>query len=185
MRDGCRRFPLPFADASMALIRPERPDDSAAIRAVNHAAFDQLDEAALVDRIRFTDRYIGWVAVLDDAVVGHIAFSAMTLSPAQPELTLFGLAPMAVRPDHQREGIGSALVRAGLNACQEAGADAVFVLGHPEYYPRFGFTPAADLGLASQFDVPREVFMVFETRPGALDGVSGVARYHPAFAEFG
>lgn len=169
----------------MVQIRPERADDIAAIRAVHEAAFGQPDEADLVDRLRLTDDYIGLVATLNDAVVGHIAFSPMTLSPARPGLTILGLAPMSVLPDHQREGNGSALVREGLNVCQQVGADAVFVLGHPDYYPRFGFTPAADIGLASEYDVPREVFMGLELRAGVLEDVTGIARYHPAFAKLG
>lgn len=169
----------------MLQIRPERATDTPAVRAVNEAAFDQPDEADLVDRLRPTDGYIGRVATLNEAVVGHIAFSQMTLSPARPDLKILGLAPMAVLPDHQREGIGSALVREGLDACRRAGVDAVFVLGHPDYYPRFGFSPAADLGLSSEYEVPREAFMVLELRAGALEGVTGAACYHPAFAEVG
>lgn len=167
----------------MLSLRPEAPSDADAIRRLHEIAFGQPDEAALVDRLRPTDGYIGRVALRHEVLVGHIAFSAMTLSPARPGLTILGLAPMAVLPELQREGLGSALVRAGLDACRDAGADAVFVLGHPDYYPRFGFTPAADLGLASEYDVPREAFMVVEIRAGALDDVSGVAQYHPAFSE--
>ncbi|GAB5536206.1 MAG: N-acetyltransferase [Rubricoccaceae bacterium] len=169
----------------MIRIRPERPDDATAIRRTTELAFGQPDEADLVDRLRPTAGYIGRVATLDRVVVGHIAFSQMTLSPTRPGLVVFGLAPMAVLPDRQREGIGSALVREGLDACQRAGADAVFVLGHPAYYPRFGFSPAADVGLASEYDVPREAFMVRECRVGALKHATGVACYHPAFAALG
>ena len=91
-------------------------------------------------------------------------------------------------PDRVRDRIitlRDALVRDGLDACRRAGVDAVFVLGHPAYYPRFGFAPAADFGLASEYDVPREAFMGLECRAGALTGVQGVACYHPAFAELG
>jgi len=166
-------------------IRAESPADISTVRHVNEAAFGQPGEADLVDRLRLTDGTIGLVATLDDAVVGHIAFSQMTLSPAREDLNILGLAPMAVLPDRQREGIGSALVREGLDACRRAGVDAVFVLGHPDYYPRFGFTPAADIGLASEYEVPREVFLCLELRAGALADVQGVACYHAAFAELG
>lgn len=169
----------------MFQIRPERPEDADAIRHVNDDAFQQPDEGRLVDRLRRTDGYIGLVATLEDTLVGHIAFSPMTLSPARPDLNIVGLAPMAVLSDHQRKGVGSALVRDGLAACRRAGADAVFVLGHPSYYPRFGFTPAADFGLASEYDVPPEAFMGLECRAGALEGAQGVVRYHPTFAELG
>ena len=165
-------------------IRPEKPADTAAVRRVNEAAFGQPNEADLVDRLRERAApYLALVAVDEGAVVGHIVFSPLSFDSPQPGLTAFGLAPMAVLPTHQRQGIGSALIRAGLDACRTAGADAVFVLGHPTYYPRFGFEPAADYGIESEYDAPPEAFMVTELTPGALDGVTGTARYHPAFAE--
>lgn len=165
----------------MVIVRPERRDDIDAIRRVNEAAFDGADEADLVDRLRHVSSYIGLVAVLDNQVIGHIAFSPMTLDPAHPGLDVRGLAPMSVSPTHQREGVGSALVREGLAACRRAGTDVVFVLGHPAYYPRFGFVPAADAGLESDYEASREAFMALELRPGALNGVQGLARYHAAF----
>ncbi len=98
-----------------------------------------------------------------------------------PDLEAMGLGPMAVMPDHQRQGIGSALVRAGIEHCKQLGCDAVVVLGHPEYYPRFGFTPASRFGIKSEYDVPEDVFMALELRPGTLKGRSGTMAYHPAF----
>lgn len=94
-----------------------------------------------------------------------------------------GLAPMAVMPAAQRRGIGSALIRSGLERCAQLGYSAVVVLGHPEYYPRFGFVPASRFGIGCEYEVPDEVFMALELEPGALTGMSGTIRYHPAFAE--
>lgn len=92
-----------------------------------------------------------------------------------------GLAPMAVLPSHQRRGIGSALVRAGLQHCRQLGIGAVAVLGHPDYYPRFGFRPSTRFGISSEYDAPAEAFMVLELQEGYLAGRSGVIRFHPAF----
>jgi putative acetyltransferase len=164
-------------------IRPEEPDDDSAVRRVNEAAFERTDEADLVDRLR--DRaasYLALVAVEGGAVVGHIAFSRVTMDPPQPALSALGLAPMAVLPSRHWSGIGSALVREGLAACRATGADAVFVLGHPEYYPRFGFRSAASYGIGNEYGAPPAAFMVIELAPGALDGVRGTARYDPALA---
>jgi putative acetyltransferase len=115
------------------------------------------------------------------AVVGHIMFSPVKLS-GHSELRIMGLAPMAVAPEHQRIGIGSALVRAGIEQCKKLGCGAVVVLGHPEYYPRFGFSPSASFGISCEYDVPEEEFMILELQPDFLDGVSGNLEYHEAFS---
>ena len=96
-----------------------------------------------------------------------------------------GLAPMAVSPAVQRKGIGSALVRAGLEECSRLGSCAVVVVGHAEYYPRFGFVPASRFGFVSEYDVPDEIFMAIELTQGALRGKGGTISYHPAFASVG
>jgi putative acetyltransferase len=164
-------------------IRPERPADIAGVRAVNEAVFETRAEADLVDALRVRAApIVSLVADDGHAIVGHILFSPVTLL-AHPELTVMGLAPMAVLPAHQRHGVGSALVRAGLERCAELGAGAVIVLGHATYYPRFGFAPASRFGIGCEYDVPDEVFMALEIRPGALAGKSGTIRYHAAFAE--
>lgn len=166
-------------------VRPENGDDHPAVRAVNRAAFESSAEADLVDLLRQTARpLISLVAERNGSVVGHILFSPATFAE-QAEMMIMALAPMAVRPQYQGRGIGSLLVRAGLEECNRLGADAVIVLGHPEFYPRFGFMPASRFGLGSEFDVPDEVFMAMELVPGALAGVSGQARYHRAFRSLG
>ena len=161
-------------------VRPERPSDRDAVRRVNEAAFGRSDEADLVDRLRQSEpRYLGLVADVGGEVVGHILFTSITLDAG---VDVRGLAPMAVLPDRQRSGVGSALVRAGLSACRDDGAEAVVVLGYPAYYPRFGFRPASAFGITSEYDVPDEAFMALELADGALGGASGVVRYSPAFA---
>lgn len=122
------------------------------------------------------------VAAEGETLVGHIAFSPVTFTFADgDDVLMMGLAPMAVDPPRQRHGIGSALVRAGLDECRRLGAIAVVVLGHPEYYPRFGFRPASRFGVKSEYQVPDDVFMALELRARALDGRTGTVRYHPVF----
>jgi putative acetyltransferase len=163
-------------------IRLERPADIAAIRAVNRAAFETSLEADLVDALRERAQpIISLVADAAGSIVGHILFSPVTLS-GHAALKIMGLAPMAVRPARQRRGIGSALVRAGLERCRQLGCSAVVVLGHAEYYPRFDFVPASHFGIGCEYDVPDDVFMALELEPGTLRGKSGTIRYHAVFA---
>jgi putative acetyltransferase len=166
----------------MSEIRPETPEDRDGVWHANQAAFGRDDEANLVDRLREqAPGYIGLVAVEDGAIVGHIAFTPVTLAPPRIDADVSGLAPMAVLPEHQRAGVGTALVLAGLAACRAEGVGAVVVLGHPGYYPHFGFAPGAERGITSTYEAPPEAFMVLELTPGALDGVQGVVHYHAAF----
>jgi putative acetyltransferase len=163
-------------------IRTERPGDIAGIRLTNLAAFPGEAEANLVDRLR-TEAHptISLVADVEDVIFGHILFSPVTLSAA-PDLLVMGLAPMAVMPSHQRQGIGSALVASGVDHCRRIGAAAVVVLGHPGFYPRFGFVPASGFGLRCEYEVPDDAFMAMELAHGVLTGLDGVVSYHPAFA---
>jgi len=162
-------------------IRAEQPEDIPAIRAVNLAAFPTPFEANLVDRLRqMVQPTISHVAVMDDEIVGHIFFSPVHVSE-RDDLKVMGLAPMAVLPVYQRQGIGSALIHAGLTVCQALGYGAVVVLGHPSYYPRFGFVPTDGTGLRCVYDVPVEAFMMLELQPSYLQNVQGIVTYHPAF----
>jgi putative acetyltransferase len=164
-------------------VRPEHAPDIAAVRAVNLAAFPTPAEADLVDALRTQAQpLVSLVSEADGEIVGHILFSPVTLD-GQPALRIMGLAPMAVRPSHQRRGVGAALVRAGLDCCRELGAQAVVVLGHPGYYPRFGFTPASRAGIRCEFDAPEEAFMRVELVPGSLKSVTGTIRFHQAFRD--
>jgi putative acetyltransferase len=165
------------------VVRDERPPDRAAVRAVNEAAFGQPAEANLVEALHQAGAaVVALVAEREGTIAGHILFSPVTVEHARGR-RLAGLAPMAVAPERQRQGIGSLLVREGAARCLAAGCDGIVVVGHPEYYPRFGFVPAHTLGLRTEYDVPPEVFMAL-TLPGrSLAGVSGLVRFHPAFAQ--
>ena len=180
---GGRMHHLEMTPPQRPKVRPETAEDPAAIRAVHEFAFETPAETDLVDALRTRARpLVSLVGEDRGTIVGHILFSPVTLDD-QPDLLILGLAPMAVLPARQRRGIGSALVEAGLEECRKLGAGAVVVLGHPEYYPRFGFVPASRFGLASEYDAPDEAFMALELEPGCLDGVAGTVRYHPAFGE--
>lgn len=146
------------------------------------SAFETSAEADLVDAVREQAQpIVSLVAEHHGAVVGHIMFSPVALT-GHPDFGVMGLAPMAVAPAYQHQGIGAALVQAGLERCRELGFAAVVVLGHPGYYPRFGFSPAARFGIRSEYNVPEEAFMAMELQPAALRGKSGVVKYHAAFS---
>jgi len=152
------------------------------VRTFNLLAFETPSEADLVGDLRQQMPTItSLVADEDRGVLGHIMFSPIFLS-GHPNLKVMGLAPMAVAPKHQKKGTGSALVQAGLGQCRQLDFVAVVVLGHPEYYPRFGFSPASQFGIDSEHDVPEEVFMAMELQPEALSGKTGGVRYHSAFS---
>lgn len=164
-------------------MRSEEPEDYESVRRVNELALGRRNEADLVESLRENARpYVSLVAVVGEQVVGHIFFSPVSIESESNAFTAMGLAPMAVLPSHQNQGIGSQLVREGLKECQRIGEDIVVVLGHPNYYPRFGFKPASSNGLRSEYDVRDEVFMVAELRPGALSGRRGVVKYHSEFS---
>jgi len=164
-------------------VRAESPRDSAAVYEVNRAAFGRPDEAALVVALREAGApLVSMVAVEDDAVVGHVLFSPVSVEPESPNgFRAVGLAPLAVLPACQGRGIGSDLVENGIEECRRMGYDAIFVLGEPSYYRRFGFVPAAAGGLRCEFPGPEEAFMVAESSLGALNGARGLIRYRTEF----
>jgi putative acetyltransferase len=197
---------MAFPSRGNVAIRPEEPRDRRAIFELNASAFPQPAEAKLVDALRAANAAtISLVAEREGRVVGHILFSPVCVEggrrdgrPTRSEpqasevhrvgegssFVAQGLAPMAVDPDCQRDGIGSALVRAGLDACRRDRHPIVFVLGHADYYPRFGFELAASRGLQYEGGTGfAPVFFVAELEEGALAGRTGVVHYHAAFAE--
>lgn len=162
-------------------IRPETGQDQKAIWSVNRAAFEGDAEANLVDALRdggFVE--VSLVAEVDREIVGHILFSRVAIVTNVGTVDALSLAPMAVLPSHQRQGIGNRLVEAGLEACREAGYGIVVVLGHPEFYPRFGFSAELARRLESPFG-GGEAWMAMELVPGVLDGVDGRVEYSPPF----
>lgn len=163
-------------------IRPETAADRKAVHSINVAAFGQEAEADLVERLRGTaEPFISLVAEIDRQVVGHILFTGVSITGENGVSGAMGLAPMAVEPSRQRDGVGAALVRRGLEVCRQAGHEIVVVLGHAQYYPRFGFERASVHGIRWEEEAPDEAFMVLELVPGALEGRAGVVRYHPEF----
>ena len=162
-------------------IREETPADFAAVTAITHQAFDGDAEVRLVTLLRQQcPDIISLVAEQQGQIVGHILFSPATLSTA-PHYKLMALAPMAVSNVLQHQGIGSSLVRAGLEKCRLKGADAVVVLGHPEYYPRFGFTSASKAQLRCPWPAPDEAFMLLPLQAKDIEGNNSTVVYHSAF----
>ncbi|MBX3441694.1 MAG: N-acetyltransferase [Planctomyces sp.] len=164
-------------------IRLERPSDLPAIRKVLIAAFGQPQEADLVDGLRRDGALqASLVALLDGLVVGHLALSPIGFDAGAPDPPPLALAPVAVDPLRQRQGIGKALVRAALDEARRRGHGAVIVLGHPEYYPPFGFERASKHGILCPYPAPDDAFLALELHPGGLAGCRGLVRYAAAFS---
>ena len=168
----------------MIKIREEQPQDATGIREVNERAFDQPQEADIVDKVRrnCSDR-LSLVAEVNNQVVGHILFSTVILESEGRTLQGMGLAPMAVLPEFQRQRIGGELIRSGISKLESRGCPFVMVLGHPDYYPRFGFELASRYGIRSEWEVPDDAFMILVLDESEMQGISGVARYRPEFSE--
>ena len=167
----------------MVTIRAENAagaDELSTIRSVNEAAFAGRDEADLVDKLRTDgDVLISLVAELDQRIVGHILFSRMWIEIPASRIAAVALAPVTVLPEHQRRGIGGRLIRYGLDWLRDQNERIVIVVGHPAYYPRFGFSGEKARPLESPFS--GDAFMAMELCPGALDGIRGKVIYAPAF----
>ena len=158
----------------------ERTRHRVGIRKLNRAAFGGNEEENLVDRLRKDGEFIAsLVAVAGNDVVGHVLFSRLDVRGAGRTVNSVALAPLAVLPDWQRRGIGTRLTMSGLALCRSRGVEAVFVLGHPAYYPRFGFSAEKARAVTAPFG--GDEFMALEIRRGVLDGGGLTLRYPPAF----
>jgi len=167
----------------MPNIRVEGTADHAAIRHVLRAAFPDETESRLVDLLRERQKLsISLVAVVGRDVAGTIVFSPIMIEKAPQGFRGLGLAPVAVLPEYQNRGIGSQLIREGIAQCRRDGYDAVVVLGHPNFYPRFGFQTASAHGLTNEYGAD-DAFMVLELREGVLGQIKGVVRYASEFGE--
>ncbi|MDD5263413.1 MAG: N-acetyltransferase [Candidatus Bipolaricaulis sp.] len=168
----------------MITVRVEQPADIAAIRQANDRAFGRAAEGAVVDRLRVAcPDVLSLVAEEGGRVLGHALLSPVLITrDGVSVLDGMGLGPLAVVPERQRQGIGSMLVRASIRAMRARSCPFVIVLGHPEYYPRFGFERASGRGLAPQWEgIPDEAFMVLVLDERAMEGASGVAGYRSEF----
>ena len=161
-------------------IREERPDDIAAIREVNRRAFGQDQEGNIVDALRTNGAArLSLVATVNGQVAGHIMYSLLTVAE---NVDGVALGPMAVVPEYQRQGIGTKLIGAGNRKIKDAGYPFIIVVGHAEYYPRFGFRPASEYGIKCEWDVPDEVFMLLVLNEAKMQGASGLAKYRHEFS---
>ena len=167
-------------------LRHETINDYIEIKNVNDLAFGQADEGLLIEKLRLNPDFIdklSIVAELKNKLVGHILFFPIKIQDHFKKHESLALAPMAVLPDLQNKGIGGQLITKGLEIAKELGFKSVIVLGHKDYYPRFGFLPASSWRIKAPFDVPDEVFMAIELVSDGLKDVSGVVEYPKEFEE--
>jgi len=168
----------------MSVIRREQQQDIPEIRQVNRLAFGQEQEASIVDKLRENcNSVLSLVTLTDGKVVGHILFSPAVIEGKHGRLVGTGLAPLAVLPEYQRKGIGTELLQTAIARIKRGGCPYIIVIGHPEYYTRFGFERAGRFGISSEWDVPDEAFMILILDRKAMNGITGVARYREEWAE--
>ncbi|MCE5213778.1 MAG: N-acetyltransferase [Methanobacterium sp.] len=170
----------------MIKIRPEKDTDHKAIFNLTARAFGRDHEARLLElfrKDRIYERELSLVAERDGEILGHILFTRISIEPHQEKFHAVILGPLAVKPGLQKQGIGSKLIAEGIETCQAQGYHSIIVIGHPNYYPKFGFKSATDEGLKSPVPVPDEAFMVLELVPESLTGVKGEIKFPKEFFE--
>ncbi|MFN8671740.1 MAG: N-acetyltransferase [Candidatus Sericytochromatia bacterium] len=168
------------------LIRKENINDFIGISEVNTQAFKQENEAKLVNLLRSSINFIpelSLVAILNDKLIGHILFTKIKIINEKKQgFESLALAPMSVLPEFQNKGIGSKLVKEGLNQSKNLGYKSVIVLGHSEYYPKFGFKKASNWNIKCPFNVPDSSYMAIELIDKGLDNISGIVEYSKEFS---
>jgi len=167
------------------IIRQEKPEDINDIQALNVRAFGQPQEASIIDKLRTDcEGLLSLVAMENERIVGHILFSPATIEGQHGTIRGMALAPMAVLPEMQRQGIGTQLVQTGIEHLRKMQCPFIVVLGHPQYYPRFGFERASLYGIRCQWqDIPDEAFMILWLDKSTIIPVSGLAKYREEFNE--
>ena len=165
------------------IIRQEKPEDIDDIHALNELAFGQPQEANIIAKLRINcDNLLSFVAVENEKVVGHILYSPVTIEGQHGVISGMGLAPMAVLPEMQHKGIGTQLVKSGIENLREVQCPFIIVLGHPEYYPRFGFERASLYGIKCQWEgIPDDAFMILWLDKSKMNRVSELTKYRDEF----
>lgn len=155
-------------------------------KAFENAEYSDQSEHLLVDKLRKSDAFItelSLVAEVNHEIVGHSLLTKLKIKNSDKEYESLALAPVSILPEYQKQGLGSQLIEESLKIARELGYTSVIVLGHHEYYPKFGFKPASAYGIKAPFEVPNESFMAVELRDGSLENVRGTVVYPPAFNE--
>jgi predicted N-acetyltransferase YhbS len=167
-------------------IRKETPDDFQQVARLIEMAFRRKNEADLVEKLRHNKKYnsnLSFVAEYNGVVVGHVLFSPIVIRSGDTERESLALAPLSISPEFQKMGVGGRLIEEGLRTARELGYSSVIVLGHPEYYSKFGFVPARKWGISVPFKVPDDTFMGIELQADALLKSGGVVEYPEEFSE--
>jgi len=167
------------------MLRKETPDDYGQVAGVIRMAFCQENEATLVEKLRQNPKYnanLSMVADYKGNVIGHILFFPIVIRTGESEIESLALAPLSISPEFQRMKIGGRLIQYGLRAAKNIGHSSVIVLGHPEYYSRFGFAPARKWGIVAPFEVPIDALMGIELEENALINAEVMVEYPIEFA---
>jgi len=166
-------------------VRVEKPADYSKVKEVNDLAFGREGESNLIAAIRKSPSFVPALSLVaateKEEILGHILFSIIYIKTELKSVESLALGPLAVKPKLQGIGIGSTLITEGLKRCRSLGFEHVILLGHSDYYPKFGFVPAINKGIHAPFEVPPETFMVYELKKNSLENIEGIVQYPEPF----